>query len=302
MVHHKLCPLCESQNISANLYCTDNFISKEVFQIAKCLKCGFLFTQDIPDEKEIGAYYESDDYISHSDTIKGFSNKLYHLARNLMLKRKTGIVRKVTGINSGNLLDIGSGTGHFAHAMDKVGWQVKGMEINKKARNYSKQKFGLEIIDPHDILTLQPASFECITLWHVLEHFHDPFRYINEIHRLLKPEGICLIALPNSNSYDAAIYKEFWAAYDVPRHFWHFSPETFKLFIHNSGLKLFKIMNLPLDVFYISILSEKYKRSTFSFIRGIFKAIPFFLKSVYKKERSSSVIYILKKSIPGSGV
>ena len=217
-----------------------------------------------------------------------------------MLKRKTGIVRKVTGINSGNLLDIGSGTGHFAKAMNMAGWQVKGVEINKKASNYSKQRFGLEIIDPHDIFTLKSASFECITLWHVLEHFHDPFRYVNEIHRLLKPDGICLIALPNSNSYDAASYKEFWAAYDVPRHLWHFSPETFKLFIHKSGLVLCGIMNLPLDVFYISSLSEKYKRSTFSFIRCIFNAIPFFIKSVYKRERSSSVIYILKKSVTGS--
>ncbi len=300
MIHHKQCPLCESTDISKNLYCTDHFISKEVFPIGKCLKCGFLFTQDIPDEKEIGSYYESEDYISHSDTAKGFSNKLYHLARNFMLKRKIGIVRKVTGINSGNLLDIGSGTGHFAHAMANAGWQVKGIEINKKAYNYSKQKFGLEIIDPSDIFTLQSASFECITLWHVLEHFHDPFRYVNEIHRLLKPDGICLIALPNSNSYDAVCYKEFWAAFDVPRHLWHFSPVTFKLFIKNSGLKLCGIRNLPLDVFYISLLSEKYKGSTLSFIQGIIKAIPFFLKSLFRKERSSSLIYILRKSITES--
>lgn len=300
MIHHKQCPLCESPDISKYLYCTDHFISKVVFPIAKCLRCGFLFTQDIPDEKEIGSYYESDDYISHSDTIKGFSNKLYHLARNFMLKRKIGIVRKVTGIDRGNLLDIGSGTGHFAHAMANAGWQVKGIEINKKAQTYSKEKFGLEVIDPNDIITLQSASFECITLWHVLEHFHDPFKYVNEIHRLLKKDGICLVALPNSNSYDAAAYKEFWAAYDVPRHLWHFSPETLNVFVKNSGLKVCGIINLPLDVFYISSLSEKYRRSPFSFIRGIIKAIPFFLKSFYKKERSSSLIYILRKSIPDS--
>jgi len=295
MVHQNLCPLCKSSDISKNFFCTDHFISKEIFQIAKCLNCGFLFTQDMPDENEIGAYYESDDYVSHSDTSEGFSNKLYHLVRSFMLKRKTGIVRKVTGLNSGNLLDIGSGTGHFAHAMASTGWQVKGIEINKKAQKSSKQRFGLKILDPSDILTLTSASFDCITLWHVLEHFHDPFKYVNEIHRLLKPGGICLIALPNSNSYDAVSYKEFWAAYDVPRHLWHFSPQTFKLFINITGLKLCGIKNLPLDVFYISSLSEKYKGSAFPFIRGIIKAVPFFLKSVFNKERSSSLIYILRK-------
>lgn len=295
MVHHKVCPLCASEKISLLFRCTDHFISKEVFQINECTECGFEFTQDYPEEKETGKYYESEDYISHTDTSKGFSNKLYRFIRKIMLRRKMGIIRKVTGLNTGTLLDIGSGTGHFAYTMKKAGWQVKGLEISEKARSFSISHFGLETGGPEYFSTLMPGSFDCITLWHVLEHFHDPFRYASDIIRLLKPGGICVIALPNSSSYDAKHYGAFWAAYDVPRHLWHFNPSTFRLFSAKTGFLPEAVKNLPFDVFYISVLSEKYKRSGLSFIKGMVKAKLFAFLSVFKKERSSSVIYILRK-------
>jgi ubiquinone/menaquinone biosynthesis C-methylase UbiE len=180
--------------------------------------------------------------------------------------------------------------------MKKAGWTVTGIEINEKARNFSSGHFGIEATGPENLTTLQTASFDCITLWHVLEHFHDPFKYAAEINRLLKPEGICIIALPNSASYDATHYGSFWAAFDVPRHLWHFNPDTFMLFVEKTGFNLYKIMSLPLDVFYISALSEKYKGSGLSFIKGMVKAKWFTLKSFFNKEKSSSLIYILKKN------
>jgi SAM-dependent methyltransferase len=296
MVHHSACPLCSSGNISLKFRCTDHFISKEVFSIDNCNDCGFVFTQDYPEEAEIGRYYESNDYISHSDTTKGYSNKIYHLARNLMLRRKKGIVNATTRKHKGNLLDIGSGTGHFANTMKQSDWAVKGIEINEKARAFSKSNFGLEIIGPEDITSLDAGSFDCITLWHVLEHFHDPYKYMSDILGLLKPDGVCLIALPNSNSFDASLFREYWAAYDVPRHLWHFNPSTFNLFSEKTGFHLEKLMTLPLDVFYISIMSEKYKGSKFTFIMGLLRAFPYSVLSTFQKKKSSSVIYLLRKN------
>lgn len=295
MIHHNICPLCSSQNISVHLRCIDHFISKEAFEIYKCSSCSFEFTQDFPEETSIGKYYESAEYISHSDTSAGFSNKVYRFVRNIMLQKKKRLIRKVTGLQKGALLDIGSGTGHFANTMKNAGWNVKGVEINEKARGYSHSKFGLEVTGPDLITSLQPASFDCITLWHVLEHFHDPFGYASDIFRLLKPDGVCVIALPNSASYDAEYYKSFWAARDVPRHLWHFNPATFTLFAKKTGFNLISVRNLPLDVFYISSLSEKYRGSKLSFITGIAKASIFAILSAFKKEKSSSVIYILRK-------
>ncbi|MCX6327269.1 MAG: methyltransferase domain-containing protein [Bacteroidia bacterium] len=295
MVHHKVCPLCSSEKIFLHFRCTDHFISKEVFELYKCSLCGFKFTQDYPEETEIGQYYESDDYISHSDTSKGFSNKLYRLVRNVMLGIKKGIIQNATGLNKGSLLDIGSGTGHFAGTMKKAGWLVKGIEINKKARDFSISRFGLEIISPGQMSTLEANSFDCITLWHVLEHFHDPFKYASDILSLLKPGGKCVIALPNCSSYDAKYYGQYWAAYDVPRHLWHFNPSSFRYFSEKTGFTLENLRNLPLDVFYISILSERYGGSKLSFLKGVVKALLFAFLSVFKKGKSSSVIYVLRK-------
>ena len=297
MVHHNVCPLCSSEKIYLHLRCTDHFISKEKFDLFKCPVCEFVFTQDYPEENNIQVYYESEDYISHSNTSKGFSNKVYHLVRNAMLGKKRGIIRNVTGLKKGSLLDIGSGTGHFANIMKLAGWQVKGIEINEKSRNSSILRFGLEIMDTDHISNLATESFDCITLWHVLEHFHNPFKYTSDIIRLLKPGGLCLIALPNCSSYDAKYYRQHWAAYDVPRHLWHFSPVTFRKFSEKAGFVLENLKTLPLDLFYISILSERYRGSKLAFLMGMVKALPFAVVSIFYKSRSSSVIYILRKSM-----
>jgi 2-polyprenyl-3-methyl-5-hydroxy-6-metoxy-1,4-benzoquinol methylase len=295
MVHHDRCPLCLSESLTEHLSCTDHFISKEFFSIARCSDCGFIFTQDYPGEEEIGRYYESESYISHSDTSKGIINKIYRLVRQIMLRRKRGVVKRLTGLKGGSLLDIGSGTGHFASTMKKAGWIVKGIEINEKARSFAAEAFGLDIISPDSISTLDPASFDCVTLWHVLEHFQDPLKYMSDIIPLLKPGGVCLVALPNSGSYDAEYYGKYWAAYDVPRHLWHFNPSSFSRFARKAGMDVEQLRTLPADVFYISMLSEKYRGSNNPFIRGILRAFIFSLLSLFKRKRSSSVVYILRK-------
>jgi SAM-dependent methyltransferase len=295
MIHHNACPLCLSDKIGPALTCTDHFVSGKDFRIFRCSSCDFSFTQDYPEEHEIGGYYESEDYISHSDTSKGFTNKLYRIARGIMLRRKKDLVVNVTGIRAGRLLDIGSGTGYFASTMKSAGWQVKGIEINQKAREFSASHFGIDTAGPESVATLETAGFDCITLWHVLEHFHDPFTYISEIYRLLKPGAFCIIALPNSGSYDSAYYNKFWAAWDVPRHLWHFNPDTFGSFSRNAGFKSEKIRTLPLDVFYISIKSEEYRGSKTPLIKGITIASWFALLSLFNKRKTSSIIYVLRK-------
>ena len=297
MVHHSECPLCSSENIELHLRVKDYFISKEEFDIARCTECSFIFTRAYPDIGSMGRYYESDEYISHSDSSRGLLNKIYKLVRTRMLLKKRGIVRKATGKSSGSILDIGSGTGHFARIMKTAGWDSKGIEINKAAREISIEKFDIDVIAPENISSLGSGCFDCITLWHVLEHFHAPFQYAADIKRLLKPGGICIIALPNSNSTDAHYYSNFWAAWDVPRHLWHFNPETFRIFAEKNGFELMKVKRLPLDVFYISIISERYKGSGISFISGMIKAAIFAFRASFNIRMSSSLIYILRSPV-----
>lgn len=295
MVHYDKCPLCNSEDIRDRLYVTDHFLTGEKFALTQCSGCGLLFTRDHPDSSEIDRYYESAEYISHNDSAGGFSASLYRIAREFMLRKKRKMVYGKTGLKNGNILDIGSGTGYFLSAMKTRGWNVKGIEINEKARAFSIAKFGLDVLPPESLSLLPPDSFDAITLWHVLEHFQDPFVYASEIGRLLKQDGVCLVALPNYSSFDARHYNEFWAAYDVPRHLWHFTPETFKLFAEKNGFAIISVRSLPLDVIYISMLSEKYRGSALHFIRGLITGVWFMVLSLFRKYRNSSLVYVLKK-------
>lgn len=294
MVHHSNCPLCKASETYPFLTCTDHLVSREKFQVFRCPGCSFTFTGDYPGENESGRYYESDDYISHTDSGKTLFEKAYRIARSMMLRRKRRIVRMATGQPAGNILDIGCGTGHFPDAMKKSGWQTVGVEINQKAREYAIINFNLEVIPPSGISSLHENTFDSVSMWHVFEHLHNPDEWLDTIKRLLKPDGKVVVALPNCLSYDAVHYGAEWAAYDVPRHLWHFSPVSFALLAQKAGLKIAGMKVLPFDVFYISILSEKHKGSAFPELKGMVKGFFFSLLSFFSRRRSSSLVYILE--------
>jgi SAM-dependent methyltransferase len=295
MVHYSNCPVCNSANLTFYLKCKDWLVTGKEFDLYQCTDCQFILTQDHPGEKEIGNFYKSEDYISHSNTKKGIFNALYHVARCMMLNRKKRIIRKFTGLETGSLLDIGSGTGYFASAMAKEGWTVTAVEVNEDARKFAIDKFGLSVLPPDSIKNLSKEGFDCITLWHVLEHLENLNEYFSEINRLLKPEGAVLVALPNHRSFDAEHYKQFWAAYDVPRHLWHFDIGTFCKLADNHNFEFSGRYPLPLDSFYISILSEKNKGSNFSMLKGMLTGLKSYISSLMNTDRTSSLVYLLRK-------
>jgi SAM-dependent methyltransferase len=213
-----------------------------------------------------------------------------------MLIRKRKIVTKKCNRSAGIILDIGSGTGHFLNSMKKAGWQTEGVEINTKAREFARSSFNLNLLSPPEIYSLPDKSFDCITLWHTLEHFHEPADYFHEIKRLLQPEGAVIVALPNNNSYDSKHYGSEWAAYDVPRHLWHFNPDSFSRFAEKYGFTVASCGSLPFDVFYISILSEKQKGTRFPLVSGMIRGFIFSLFSSFRRSGSSSIVYVLRHS------
>ena len=179
------CLVCGSEALFEHFSAIDSLVSGDEFRIKRCSACGFVFTSDPPDEKNIGAYYLSEDYISHTDRKRNLTEWLYHFARRFMLGSKARLVNRVCSETSGNLLDIGSGTGYFAAFMKEKGWAVKGVEISDLARVFSVSHFGLEVVPPDMVRSQPDKSFDCITLWHVMEHFYDPDRWMKEIYRLL---------------------------------------------------------------------------------------------------------------------
>jgi len=290
------CPLCSGSALVHYLTCTDHLVSRKEFELTRCSSCGFIFTSSPPDEGEIGSFYESEEYISHSDSGKTFLDKVYQAVRKIMLVRKRKLVIRNTYKSTGKILDIGCGTGHFLNEMKRSGWSTTGVEISNKAREYAISRFGLDVFSPESIDSLPDNDYDCITLWHVLEHFHQPFDYLREILRLLKPGGTVLIALPNSDSFDALHFGKDWAAFDVPRHLLHFSPSTFSLFAAKAGFKVKSLKVLPFDVFYISILSEKNKGSLFPTFLGLTLGKIYFLLSLLSNKKGSSIVYTLKSA------
>jgi 2-polyprenyl-3-methyl-5-hydroxy-6-metoxy-1,4-benzoquinol methylase len=296
MTEEKKCILCGAEDFEPLFSCEDFLLSHEEFKIVRCKNCGLIKTDSPPPEKAIGRYYLSEDYISHSDSKKGITEQAYHFARNIMLRRKWRLISHLFGQKKGYLLDIGSGTGYFPAFMQKKGWAVRGIEISEQARNFSASKFGIDVISPVDSGSLSPGSYDCITLWHVLEHFNDPVYWLEEIKNLLKDDGFCIIAVPNASSSDAKWFGQYWAAYDVPRHLWHYTPHSLTAIATLNGFTLIKKKNMPLDVFYISILSYKHKKSTLPVIKGLITGVFLSFKNLLKRDCGSSVIYILKKT------
>lgn len=295
------CPVCGSADIEKVFDTADYFSSGEVFPVWGCRNCGFRFTNHFPSEDLIGTYYDSPDYISHSDSRRGLINKLYHLGRHYMLSQKVNLVSHYLNGQKGKLLDIGCGTGYFLHVAQKRGFTVAGIEKNEQARAHAITCFGLDVKDEKSFFDMPERSCSIVTLWHVLEHLEKLNESLEKINNILTPDGTLVIALPNCHSYDAEFYKERWAAYDVPRHLWHFSPGTVEKLLSKYQLKIVKKVRMPLDAFYISLLSEKYRGSNpfTQYGRAFRVGVTGFLRSLRNPGQSSSLIYIAKKnSIP----
>jgi 2-polyprenyl-3-methyl-5-hydroxy-6-metoxy-1,4-benzoquinol methylase len=289
------CPVCGGEKIAYKLTASDHTVSYERFEIWECADCTFRFTQNIPAQEEIGKYYQSDDYISHSDTKKGLINSLYHLVRNFTLKGKKNTIIKYTGVKQGAILDIGAGTGAFLNTMKSAGWECTGLEPSEEARQTAQQLYGLSLQSADNLFSLPPGAFDAITMWHVLEHVHDLKGYTAKLRELLKPGGKLFIAVPNYTSYDAQAYQEFWAAYDVPRHLYHFSPASMRQLLKVNQLELQQTLPMWFDSYYVSMLSEKYKTGKNNYLKAYIIGCLSNCKALFNKENCSSLIYIISK-------
>ena len=266
----------------------DHSISKESFELFEDSEYELLKTNPFPELTELGKYYESEDYISHTDGSRNLFEKVYQTVKKKTLNDKINWIKSFKK-STISILDIGCGTGEFLFRAKEEGWKVFGFEPNEKAKAISKSK-NINLID--DLDSYQKHSFDVITMWHVLEHVPDLDKQIKQIKTLLKPDGLLIIAVPNYKSYDANFYKSDWAAYDVPRHLWHFSKTSIKKIFQNYQMQLIHIKPMYFDSFYVSLLSEKYRSGKMNPLRAFYIGLISNLKGKSTKEYSSHVYFL----------
>lgn len=287
------CPICGGEHFTNRIICKDHTVSGESFAIVECDQCKLWITSPRPSQSEIGKYYESDAYISHSNKGNSPINIIYKLVRNYTMKKKTQLIQSYS--SKGKLLDYGCGTGDFLSACKSKGFEVVGIEPNEHARNQAANQTAATIFEDIDSLE-KKDKVDVITLWHVLEHVPDPKAILKRLKKQLNKGGHLIIAVPNRESYDASYYKEYWAAYDVPRHLFHFNQLNIKDL--SKDLKLKQVNTLPqyFDSYYVSMLSEKYLGHSMAFVRGMIRG---FISNRWAKANNnnySSLIYVLRKT------
>lgn len=272
----------------------DHSVSGDQFQLLHNKELDMLETFPEPKGEKLSEYYKSEDYISHTDTKRNLLEFAYHKVREISLRRKLKLINSFQS-ETKSLLDIGCGTGDFLETALKDNWNITGIEPNESARQIANAKTSNSVFETEELLKLKPHSFDVITLWHVLEHLPDLEMHTALFKSLLKPNGTLVIAVPNYKSYDAHYYKNFWAAYDVPRHLWHFSKTSILELFKTKNIELVKTLPMKFDAYYVCLLSEKYKSGFMNPMKAIWIGWQSNRKAKHSKEYSSH-IYVLKNS------
>lgn len=287
------CPVCNSNQLSDYLTITDYFLSGEQFAVQQCRECDFKFINPRPSFNEIHRYYRSDDYISHNSQKKNLISRAYRVAREYNLTSKLKLIKKQGEVRS--LLDIGCGTGEFLLKAQRSGIQCVGIEPTDQAKSYARNVNHLEVYSSLNECELPEKSLDCITMWHVLEHVHDLDLLFSKVTHWINPSGHFIVAVPNCRSWDAEHYKEHWAAWDVPRHLYHFEERTLVKLALKYGFRCKSIVPQKLDSFYVSLLSEKYKKKQGTFPKAIINGLRSNIAAMISKRGYSSQIFILMR-------
>jgi len=277
-------------NKNKYLSCIDYLVTNQQFDLLYNEELDMLETYPMPSLDKLPSYYKSEAYISHTDSSKTLMDKVYQFVKKINIKYKLNLINSLE-ITDNKILDIGCGTGDFLASCKNNNYKVYGVEPSEKANKIASKKIGEDLFK--NLNDIREAQFDVITLWHVLEHVPNLEDYITKIKSLLKSGGFLIIAVPNFKSFDANYYKQYWAAFDVPRHLWHFSKKAIQSIFFKHQITMVKIIPMKFDAYYVSMLSEKNKSQKSNFIKAICIGWWSNLKAIRSKEYSS-LIYVLK--------
>lgn len=292
---HLNCPSCGHTHSTHRFHASDWLVSKKHFEIVDCSSCGLTFTKNVPGPDYIAPYYDSPEYLSHNDKPTSIFGKIYQIAKKINTTLKTKAI--IGQLQHGNVLEIGLGTGDLLHRLQANGWNVTGTELSDHARAIAQAKLNVDLYATiAECNHIKESSQDRVIMMHVLEHVYNLHETIAFSHKVLKPNGLLIVAVPNLNSADSQHYQQHWAALDVPRHLYHFTPSSLKHILSIHRFEITRQTIMPFDPFFISLISEnQIKSSKLAPIYATLKATLFILQSLFNTNKSSSIIYTIRK-------
>ena len=204
------------------------------YYVLKCLHCGLVFVDPVPDMSCLATHYDESYY---ADWMAAQQTK-----RLKMWDRRLKSIEKAS--KKGRLLDVGCATGTFLQRAQNSGWEIRGTEYSPYAAAYAKDNLKADVFCGHLVdAHYDDSFFDVVTFWHVLEHVTDPARYLQEAHRILKPAGLLVVAVPNVNDYPMQIaYRlvkgrplKLFSKDDREIHLFHFSADTLRTYLQKAG-------------------------------------------------------------------
>lgn len=289
------CPLCGSTDTTHFMDCIDYAVSGESYSLVRCNGCGLIATLNPPMESN-DKYSKLNLELYRADKPRRFFDRVYYYMRYITVRRKIHLVESMTGMRRGKLLNYGAKSGFFSSRMSDRGWTVTSLEQHYEKRMFSLEMFHHRMMDLTELDSIPHNSYDAITLWHTLEHQLYPGSLMDKLCSVLKPNGLIFIAVPNTDSFDAAYYGSDWAAWDVPRHLWHFNPSSMVLFGKAHGLVLMYHRRMPYDAFFISVLSERFRKSGWPMLKGLAHGFLFWFKSNTLRDKGSSIVYVFRNN------
>ncbi len=292
------CPFC---NGKSNLYLSQKDINRDttehLFHLYKCTSCGLLFISNPP--KDLGPYYVQD-YHALPQNKENL---------NLALKSqqpKLEILKQYK--SSGDLLEIGSSVGYFSALAKDAGFNVTAIEYDRFCVDFMKSNFGINAIqsqDPSAIMSKMDQQFDAICLWHSIEHIKDPWITLEACAKLLKSNGVLLIAAPNPNSRQALLMGKYWPHHDLPRHLYGLPMDWLEKLMKKAGLTVaLKTTTDPESIYWNrfswAMISKSFVKSAPARVQNGFWRLGLFVGKFFslwedKADHGSCYVMIFKK-------
>jgi len=210
------------------------------FHVLECRNCGLVFVHPYPESDALKRHYDRSYYSEWINQQKSKRIRMWASRLNRINKLRP----------RGKLLDVGCGEGLFLRLAQDDGWQISGTELSPYASKFASRTLGTEIYCGQ----LHPAgfadnSFDVVTMWHVLEHVEDPKNYLREIHRVVKPDGLLVIAVPNVHDLVMQLAyrairrrkRKLFSVNEKEIHLYHFSPKALRLYFDETGFDCLRL-------------------------------------------------------------